>query len=526
MKRNILYVLLIFTSALALSCMKDKTNLDIKKVDEIVIDTAGVSASTFTAFQLDSFKVKLKVSKPGTTQSDLNYEWTINAFQGYKRVVGTTKDLSTKITEAPGSYSLIYTVTDPKTNLKAFFTWNLTVNSPFGSGLLVADTKDGTTSDLNLIMSYDFTPSVADTYVKIYRNMYSDANAQKIDGLVKSIGYMKYNTDRILTFVTDKSIIRVNPLSYKFTTRDAQCFILAPESFNPTTVQSIQPINQHEYIVNNGKVHSRYGQNATYGYQFLADNLGYTCTKICGLQRPTSGAAGAVLYDDAHNRFMLTPTMTSTSTPITAFPAVDNSGTPPAFDPANVGDKTCLHLEEGQNNRVLAVMKDRTSAQYFAYQVISAPVSGKMGYSLNNLSNNPEIAQSKYYTCSSSENVLFYATDNKVYATTLAVDGSSAAVLRYTANNGEKITGMQIHRMQGNMFLPSLIDPSDFTKKTSFASANRLLILSTYNETTKEGKIITIPIETLGVGGLVTNPAYINTYGGFGKIVAFNNQNQ
>lgn len=356
--------------------------------------------------------------------------------------------------------------------------------------------------------------------------MYSDANVQRINGLIKGISYMKYNTDRILTVITDKSIIRMDPLSYKYTVKDNECFVLPLDNISPNAIQSIQPINQHEYIVNNGKVHSRYGQNATYGYRFLADNLDYTCTKICGLQRPASGSAGALLYDDAHNRFLLTPTMTSNSTPITTFPAVDNSGAPPAFDPANVGDKACLHLEEGQNNRVLAVMKDRTSAQYFAYQVIVAPVSGKMGYSLNNLSNNPEIGQSKYYTCSSSENVLFYATENKVYASALSVDGSSTAVLRYTTNSGDKITGMQIHRMQGNMFLPSLVDPSDFTKKTSFASANRLLILSTYNEATKEGKIITIPIETLGVGGLVTNPAYINTYGGFGKIIAFNNQNQ
>lgn len=526
MKRYI-YTLLIFALVFALSCMKDKTNLELKKIDPIVIDTVGLSANSFTAFQLDSLKVSPKVSKPGLTGGDLTYEWTINAFQGYKRIVGVGKDLAAKITEAPGSYSLIYTVTDPKTNLKAFFSWTLTVNSPFGSGLLVADTKDGVNSDLNLIMSYNFTPSVADSYVKIYRNMYSDANAQKIDGVVKSLSYMKYIDARILTALTDKSIIRVNPLSFKFTMRDHTCFILPPETINPSAIQSIQPINQHEYIVNNGKAHSRYGNNVAFGYRFLTtDNLDYECTKICGLQRPASGGAGALLYDEKNNRFLLTPTMTSNSTPLTKFPVVDNSGTPAAFDPGNMGDKTCLHLEEGQNNRVLAVMKNRTAAQYHVYQIILAPVSGKMGYAVNDLSNNPEIAQSKYYTCSSSENVLFYATDNRVYATSLAVNGTSDPVLRYTTNSGEKITGMQIHRMQGNMFLPNLADPMDFSKKTSFASANRLLILSTYNETSKEGKIITIPIETLGVGGLVTNPLYMNTYGGFNKITSFTNQNQ
>jgi hypothetical protein len=335
---------------------------------------------------------------------------------------------------------------------------------------------------------------------------------------------MKYQNNRILTGITDNAIFRVNPLDYKFTMRDNQCFLLPPSMISPAKIQCIQPINQHEYIVNNGLVHSRFGSSGQFGYRFLADNLDYSCSKICGLQRPT--AAGALLYDEKNNRFLLTPTMTSSSAPLTAFPAVDNGGVPPAFDPRNIGNKTCLHLEEGQNKRVLAVMKSKEAAQYFVYQVILAPLNGKMGYSLHDLSNNPEINNSKYYTCSQSENVLFYATDNKVYATTLLTDGSTDARLRYTVESGEKITGMQMHLMQGDMALPSLVNPADFSARRFLASANGLLILSTYNEATKNGKIITIPLETLGVGGLVTNPAYINTYSGFGKITAFCNQYQ
>lgn len=78
--------------------------------------------------------------------------------------------------------------------------------------------------------------------------------------------------------------------------------------------------------------------------------------------------------------------------------------------------------------------------------------------------------------------------------------------------------------MNGFMYLPSSTAPEDYDSKRMFQSVNRLVIISTYNETTKEGKIVTIPIEVLGVGGLVSDPAYIRTFSGFGKITSFNFQ--
>ena len=334
---------------------------------------------------------------------------------------------------------------------------------------------------------------------------------------------MSYNTTKFITVLTNSSILKIDPISYKFKLKDNALFLLPPAAISPNMVQSIQLTNQHEYIVNNGKIHHRYGDNVQYGYTYLFDKTDYTCEKVCGLQQP-SGSAG-VLYDEKNNRFLMLPTMTSSSNPLVAFPVVDNSTPAPAFDPQNIGNKTCLNLEEGQNKRVVAVMKTRDQAQYYVYQVIPTnPVNGKMGYSVHDISSNPEIAQSKFYTNSTAENVLFYATENKVYSTTLMVDGSTVSNLRYTVASGEKITGMKMHIRNGSMYLPSLTAPGDYTQKRTFASSNRLVIISTYNETTKAGKIITIPIETLGVGGLVTDPAYIRIFTGFGKITAFNFQ--
>jgi len=498
--------------------------MDLIEVDPIIIDTSGVAPS-FIVYQLDSMKINLSITHGSSNLSSLKYKWTMNAYGGYEHIVGTTKDLMYKITEAPSttSYMLIFTVTDTLTNLKAFFSWYVTVNAIFGEGLIVADTKDGINSDLNLIMANNFNSAKADSIPKIFYELYSVNNGSKINGLVKSLAFMNYNNVKYVTILTNNSILKIDPISYKLKLKDNELFILPPAAINPGMVQSIQLTNQHEYIVNNGKIHHRFGQNVLYGYTYLFDQTDYICEKVCGLQQP-SGPAGN-LYDEKNNRFLLLPSMTSSSNPLVAYPIVDNSVPTPAFDPKNMGDKTCLNLEEGQNKRIVAVMKTRDLPQYYVYQIIGTnPVNGKMGYSVHDISNNTDIAQSKFYTGSTAENVLFYATDTKIYSSTLLVDGTNVTNLRYTVANGEKITGMKMHIRNGTMFLPSLTAPDDYSQRRSFASANRLVVISTYNETSKTGKIITIPIETLGVGGLVIDPAYMRTFSGFGKITAFNFQ--
>jgi len=507
------------------ACIKDRTNLELKSISDIVIDTAGVKPS-FVVFQLDTLRVNPNVSKSGVAPGQLQYKWTMNAYQGYLRTVGTDMQLAAQVTEAPSStpYTLILTVTDTTTNLKAFYTWSVTVNPRFGEGLVVADVKNGNQGDISLIMAYNFTGNFPDeSETRIFRDLYSKANKTGINGAINSVSFMNYQNTRTLTLLTDNTILRLDPISYKLTTQNDGLFLIAPDQIRPDGIQSIQLINQHEYIINNGKIHHRYGGSLSFGYPYLFDNTGYETKKVCGLQQPSG--AGGVLYDEKNNRFLMLPSMTSSSAPLVTYPAVDNSTPAPAFDPANVGNKTCLHLEEAYSKRVLAIMKDRDQSQYYAYQLkVVNPVNGKMGYSAHNISNNPDMLQAKYFSCSTGEEVLFYATDSKVYSSTLLVNGTTSPNLRYTVGNGEVITGMRMHIRGGNMYLPSLSAPDDYSLRRSMTSANRLLLLSTYNESTKEGKIIAIPLETLGVGGLVTNPQYIKTFGGFGKITAFNFQ--
>jgi len=513
--------------------MKDKSTLKLREVSNIGIDTAGLPIQ-YTVFQRGRLVVKPTVTIENGKKENLIYKWTMNAYQGYERIVGTAAQLDAEITEVPSAtaYKLIFTATDSGNNIKAFFTWDITVISPFGQGLIVADTRDEQTTDVNLIMAFNFTTSLLrdSANTNIMRNAYSTANGAKINGIVKQLAFHKYNAYKDVTFMTDKSYIRIDPNSYQKKDVDAGLFVIAPEKILPNDISTAHYGNQHQYILNDGKGFGRYGDNRQFIYSFLsADSKGYKANKIVGIQNPGAVQSGGVLYDELNNRFLLLPRMTSNADPMRVFPATDFANTATKFDPNNMGNKTCLHLFEGYDSRIISIMKERDQDKYYAYQLkLVNPLSGFMGVAVNDLSLNPDIKSAKYFASSNMEQVLFYATEEKVYTTIVEIGSPSLTNLRYTVKPGEKITGMSIYYGAGiydggagRMYLPNTSNPTDWTKRLAVNASQRLVMLSTYNESTKEGKIITIPIETLGVGGLVTNPDYIRTYDGFGRITAF-----
>ena len=46
----------------------------------------------------------------------------------------------------------------------------------------------------------------------------------------------------------------------------------------------------------------------------------------------------------------------------------------------------------------------------------------------------------------------------------------------------------------------------------------RLLLMTTYNETSKEGAVYTLPIKNLGAGVIAED--YVKRFGGFGRVLA------
>lgn len=140
------------------SCYDDKSNDSIKTINPLVIDMGGVPTS-MSAFLLDTLEIKPVVYKIGSDDADLSYKWEISGNDIIPFVLDSTMTLKAIVSVAPNSnpYTIILTVTDNRTNLQNYEKFSLSVYSNLGKGLVVADTRDGVNTDLNLIMSQNFT---------------------------------------------------------------------------------------------------------------------------------------------------------------------------------------------------------------------------------------------------------------------------------------------------------------------------------------------------------------------------------
>ena len=117
--------------------------------------------------------------------------------------------------------------------------------------------------------------------------------------------------------------------------------------------------------------------------------------------------------------------------------------------------------------------------------------------------NCPELEKAKYFAVGSLGPVFLYATDRDNYR--YDYNGTNTGEKLYTlAQADEKITGMKIFKPCIHRFIPN--HPYN----------NKVLILSTYNESKKEGKIYMYYINE--VNGMI-DIASEKVFEGFGEIL-------
>ena len=76
---------------------------------------------------------------------------------------------------------------------------------------------------------------------------------------------------------------------------------------------------------------------------------------------------------------------------------------------------------------------------------------------------------------------------------------------------------LEIHKGDGYATLGERTEEGKVVKD-QVGSEYRLLLMTTYNETSKEGVVYTLPIKNLGAGVIAEN--YVKRFGGFGRVLA------
>lgn len=506
------------------SCYKDSSTLAVNEIEAIKLDTAGIDPKLYV-----EFNEELVVS-PKFTPKDgqkVSYTWSISekdktAYETKMKVIGNKLELKYNV-ERPISnnpYILKLVVRDDSNQgLEYIYTWDLTVNSPYITGLLVAESKDGQKTDFTYIKHKELSRNYKKDEV-IIRNVLADvSNAGAITGEVKGLFYTslgrqwsrhtallwaltkegklyRYKTQSFdLDGDSDKdNLILFKPTSdFKFTS----LFKAGPSLIAETTSGCYScPIGQiatfttpdsylKEAKIKNGVVAFTSKSNLRSNYLIWVDKATNAFSSL--------SAAGRIL-------------------------AVDGFEKTDAFDPNNLGDVTPLAGEIADDHLKASFLMEE-GGNYTIYTLALAKRDKKgsaLGkYKIPN-SFSAQMATAKSFFFSKLNQTLYVGTEKAIYAITYGA-GAEAVVMPqpiYTIPNGETIDFAKLF-VQGEYSADS--SEMNFLKlygNPPLAFNLRALIVASHTSADK-GFVKVIP---LGEDGNVAQDKILS-YDGFAKVL-------
>jgi len=174
---------------------------------------------------------------------------------------------------------------------------------------------------------------------------------------------------------------------------------------------------------------------------------------------------------------------------------------PQPFDWGNM-HASLRYMETGYNNYEYGLFEDWDTKK-MTLCVFNFDTKPNIGVGKYLADNCPELEKAKYFAVGSLGPVFLYATDRDIYR--YDYNGANTGEKLYTlAQTDEKITGMKIFKPCIDRFI------------TNHPYNNKVLILSTYNESKKEGKIYMYYINE--VNGMI-DIASEKVFEGFGEIL-------
>lgn len=503
-----IFKLIIFTLGLAVvmhSCSRDGSSFDVNTINGIEIDTTGMSS--LAVLQFDNLVVQPNLNLAGLSESQLSYEWKINLEPNdtLYQVLSDTKNLDSPITFKPTNpgytHQLVYTVTDLSTDIDYMMSWPLTVLNNIGEGIVVAETTDGTTTDLSHIMSPEVTTDYSEVSVK--HQVFSNINGTTIPGITRQIKYYQIYGESALLGITDETIYRIQTLDYTLVGTNGDLFFTPQPTYAP---QALDQVAQGSLLINDGKLTSAYfASTRLFGGPF---NIDYTIPGIVATNPLNNPAVVLNYYEETISKFVYQPSITQFGDRNNYEIAADVAA---PFDPAAVTNKENLAAGTGTNGDFKHLLKDKSTGAIELY-IFNGGVSAyptpeppkAIGY--YDLTSAPGIGQATSFVFLNDQKVLYYATANKIYAV-LYSTATPTVQERYTAPAGEEIGVLQIYQQ------------ADYPMRSSGSYLplnNKALMMATYNGT--EGKVYLLPFINTGIGNIDT--PNIKTFTGFGRITA------
>lgn len=506
--------LLLFCMFLS-SCFDDKGNYDYIKLDEIMIDTSGKGIqATYSVNQFEKLSIPVKVSQMGKDTSNLRCEWTV--FSDNQGVDNKTKpqllsskpEFNEEIGLKPGSYILLFSVTDKTSGVKEEVKFGLNVSALLKSGWLVAYEDAEGMTDVAIINDKVLAPSV--TTDQVILDMFSKVNGRKLNGSALQLSHVRMQIyppyPPAIYILTDGESVRVNDQDFSLFGKVSEWFFVKP-AIDKFQVHVLSGYGS-EFIVNDGKIH--YNDMGVFAQadqkKFPVEVIGKYYAEPWLVTKNSSNVT-TVFYDRLSQKFR-----TLSGYPVKLTDLSEQSGSP-AFDCRNVG-MDMLYLESGFDGITLAVMEASDHKRYLLecdFNNLSGIARGKYLFS-----GYPGTDQAKYFSFGNKGKVFMYATDKEVYAFDYASVTPSVSADPWKAPENEMITCMKLFR---SIPLVSIAGRFPYNPNSSYilGMESKLIFIATYNEKTGEGFVYRYNINESN--GVIDRSSEVK-YRGFGKVTA------
>lgn len=431
------FVLAIFVLT---SCFDDKGNYDYKEIGEAVIKAIpGVTDNGDRLVCLENEHLQLTPElefMAGTTAADYEFIWyrypqvPEGTYQHYEQgdTLAMTQNLDYQVVDSPRDYWLVYKVINKRTGAQNEQRFEFIISAV--NGWIVLDEDAAGNGDLQIICDKDI---VEGGNGQIVKNYFSVNNGGKKMQAVRFMGICAHRNAPNLYVYSDEGAYIMNSSNYieRSESSYAGLFESALDMVNPQAQSYIPKGYNIELVVNNHTIYAiGYNSMGWSKFRDISSALNYRLAPaIAPIQ--VSGDNCAALFDIENNRFLAVNNWGALYAPVST-----GSFDVGAIDPS----LEYVHIGEGKDGETCLIMKNESGdlSLFRANLTATDPVA----IACEDLSGLADMSEAKQFAFGIRGNILFYATDTKVYVWRYGKEESTECM---TVGAGEKITQIKIY---------------------------------------------------------------------------------
>lgn len=547
MKKILTCITLAFAASGLAGCYEDKSTYATDQIPDIVLTDTETTA-IYTGY-LEQINFAPELTQDGKVLDDNDnyiYTWELNDIPDGNefQTIGTERELHATVPNGVSTnpYLLKLTVRDPENNLEYLFWWDLYIQSAFLDGLVISDTKDGTTSDLTLVLNQKLTTNYAGKEEKIFREILASGSGAAYPGLLSSLtpmlmGYINSSSKHYL-WATDQTgaLVRFNCEDYSHVSGDdvllyayeGQKFYKFFGTGNNSACQLyfIAMSTSGNYCIQCITTDILSWPNAAMGNSSMKNGIcasrSYSANNEC-VAAWLDEKTNKLIVADAYFGGYLT------------YNTITGSG---AYDADNLGDQQVIAAGMTYTESIPALLLKDNAGTYAIYTI--TPHQAEEGYYTDPdnwegwVVTSPEIPygprarieipsegkalldQATGTAFCTMQAILYVATADGIYAIDFTSGKAVVSDVKFTPDAGEKITSVKLYQQGQYQYCSAMCGNAADNARELLNWTNSAVIVTTQKSDT-EGCVYVVPMTQIGTGNL--DKAQALKYDGFGKIL-------